>query len=78
MTADIARERGLSVDMAGFDAAMEHQRETARAAGKFASGSGLPADLVAKLTPTSVSYTHLDVYKRQHKECRSLKSLKFM
>src|SRR5690606_10342772 len=52
LTADIARERGLSVDMAGFEAAMEHQRETARAAGKFASSTGLPADLVAKLQPT--------------------------
>ncbi|MFC3715265.1 alanine--tRNA ligase [Luteimonas soli] len=52
LTADIARERGLSVDMPGFDAAMEHQRETARAAGKFSSSAGLPADLVAKLQPT--------------------------
>src|SRR3546814_12519375 len=52
LTADIARERGLSVDMAGFDAAMEHQRENARAAGKFSSSAGLPADLVAKLHPT--------------------------
>src|SRR5690606_24417549 len=34
LTADIARERGLSVDMAGFQAAMEQQRQTARAAGK--------------------------------------------
>ena len=33
LTADIARERGLSVDMQGFEAAMEQQRETARAAG---------------------------------------------
>jgi alanyl-tRNA synthetase len=52
LTADIARERGLSVDMASFDAAMAHQRETARAAGKFSSNTGLPADLVAKLQPT--------------------------
>ena len=52
LTADIARERGLSVDMAGFEAAMEQQRETARAAGKFTSTTGLPADLVAQLSPT--------------------------
>ncbi|WP_407352207.1 alanine--tRNA ligase [Luteimonas sp. R10] len=52
LTADIARERGLDVDIAGFDAAMARQRETARAAGKFASGVGLPADLVAQLRPT--------------------------
>jgi alanyl-tRNA synthetase len=35
LTADIARERGLSVDQAGFEAAMEAQRERARAASKF-------------------------------------------
>ncbi|QNP48921.1 alanine--tRNA ligase [Diaphorobacter aerolatus] len=32
---DVARERGLTVDEAGFNAAMEHQKTTARAAGKF-------------------------------------------
>ncbi len=52
LTADIARERGLTVDMAGFEAAMEHQRETARAAGKFGGGVSLPAELVAQLRPT--------------------------
>ncbi len=52
LTADIARERGMSVDMAGFDSAMEHQRETARAAGKFGGGVQLPAELVATLSPT--------------------------
>ncbi len=35
LTADVCRERGVSVDEAGFDAAMEKQRTTARAAGKF-------------------------------------------
>jgi len=52
LTADIARERGFEVDMAGFEAAMEAQRKTARAAGKFAGGTALPADLVAQLKPT--------------------------
>ena len=52
LTADIARERGLSVDMAGFEAAMAQQRETARAAGKFGGGATLPAELVAQLQPT--------------------------
>lgn len=61
LTADIARERGLTVDMAGFDAAMEQQRETARAAGKFTSNTGLPADLVAQLSPTVfLGYDQLD------------------
>ena len=35
LTADVCRERGVGVDEAGFNAAMERQREQARAAGKF-------------------------------------------
>jgi len=35
LTADIARERGLDLDMAGFEAAMQAQRERARAASQF-------------------------------------------
>ncbi len=35
LTADVARERGLSIDQAGFDRAMEAQRGRARAASKF-------------------------------------------
>ncbi|MBS0393482.1 MAG: alanine--tRNA ligase [Proteobacteria bacterium] len=35
LTADIARERGLGVDEAGFEAAMQAQRERARAASRF-------------------------------------------
>ena len=36
LTADVARERGLTIDQAGFDAAMDAQRGRARAASKFA------------------------------------------
>jgi alanyl-tRNA synthetase len=35
LTADIARERGLKVDMPGYERAMEKQRETSQAASKF-------------------------------------------
>ena len=35
LTADIARERGLTIDQAGFETAMEAQRERARAASRF-------------------------------------------
>jgi alanyl-tRNA synthetase len=52
LTQDMARERGMSVDVAGFDAAMARQKETARAAGKFGGGTVLPAELVAQLAPT--------------------------
>jgi alanyl-tRNA synthetase len=37
LTADVAREHGLSVDMAGFEKAMDAQRERARAASHFAA-----------------------------------------
>ena len=35
LTADICRERDVNVDLEGFDAAMDRQRQQARAAGKF-------------------------------------------
>ena len=35
LTSDIARERGLTIDEAGFESAMNAQRERARAASKF-------------------------------------------
>jgi alanyl-tRNA synthetase len=41
LTADIGRERGIAVDMAGFNAAMERQRERARAASRFEMKGGL-------------------------------------
>jgi alanyl-tRNA synthetase len=39
LTADVARERGLTIDQAGFDAAMDAQRHRARAASKFGSAT---------------------------------------
>jgi alanyl-tRNA synthetase len=46
LTNDIARERGLTIDEAGFEAAMEEQRARARAASKF--GVDLRADLLVE------------------------------
>ena len=43
LTQDVARERGLQVDVAGFDAAMQQQRERARAASRFGAAAGLDA-----------------------------------
>ena len=45
LTADICRERGLSLDQAGFDAAMEAQRDRARAASRFGVDMRGGADL---------------------------------
>jgi alanyl-tRNA synthetase len=41
LTADVCRERDVTVDQAGFDAAMARQRNQARAAGKFKMAQGL-------------------------------------
>ena len=52
LTADIARERGLAVDMAGFEKAMNEQRERARAASQFESKGQLSAEAIQQLPPT--------------------------
>ena len=44
LTADVCRERGVTVDEAGFETAMAHQREQARAAGRFKGASLLEYD----------------------------------
>jgi alanyl-tRNA synthetase len=41
LTADICRERGVMIDMAGYEAAMEQQRSRARAASKFSMAAGV-------------------------------------
>lgn len=44
LTADICRERNVTVDSAAFDAAMARQKEQARAAGKFKMATNLEYD----------------------------------
>ncbi|MDD2808802.1 alanine--tRNA ligase [Rhodoferax sp.] len=41
LSADVCRERGVTVDSAGFDAAMEKQKSQGRAAGKFKQDKAL-------------------------------------
>lgn len=45
LTADIARERGLILDMPGFEKAMEAQRERARAASQFGNAEQVEINL---------------------------------
>jgi alanyl-tRNA synthetase len=52
LTADIARERGMSVDMDGFEQSMGEQRARARAASNFGSKAQLPADVASAVAPT--------------------------
>ena len=58
LTTDIARENNIDIDEAGFDAAMDEQRNTARAAGKFG------VDYTDKLDVTGstdfTGYDHLE------------------
>jgi alanyl-tRNA synthetase len=44
LTADVCRERGVTVDSAGFEAAMQRQREQARSKAKFKMAQGLDYD----------------------------------
>ena len=60
MTRDVAREHGLQVDEAGFQAAMARQRERARAAAGTAAGEEVRAADLADLPPTTFTgYTRL-------------------
>ena len=58
LTADIARERGLAVDMAGFEQAMEAQRERARSASQFSGG--YPGKVDVDADSEFIGYDHLD------------------
>jgi len=57
LTADIARERGLSVDDAGFEKEMQAQRERARAASSF--GTAYPGKLDIDAESEFTGYDHL-------------------
>jgi alanyl-tRNA synthetase len=56
LTADVARERGFTIDQAGFDVAMDAQRHRARAASKFGSATRDSVKLSGK--------THFSGYDR--------------
>ncbi len=57
LTADVARERGLTVDMDGFESAMEAQRARGRAAAKFDAKLGQRIHTDGKVTFTGYTET---------------------
>jgi alanyl-tRNA synthetase len=57
LTADIARERGLTVDAVGFEREMAQQKERARAASQFGAAQGVALDLEGETDFTG--YDHL-------------------
>ena len=70
LTTVLAAERGLTVDQAGFDAAMAEQRARARRAGRFAAG-GVEASAWVPVAPMRrqrfVGYERLRVETAVHK-----------
>lgn len=58
LTADIARERGLSLDMPGFEAAMDAQRERARAASNFGAASAEGLTITGQTEFTGYNHLH--------------------
>ncbi len=52
LTQDIAREQGLGVDLAGFDAEMARQQERGRSSSQFAQQSQISAEIIARLPQT--------------------------
>ncbi len=67
LTADIARERGLTIDQAGFEAAMEAQREQSQAASKF--GVDLRAGVPSTARPTSAATSTSSIPARSSRCC---------
>lgn len=68
LTAEIAQERGLTVDLEGFEAEMEKQRDRARAGHKFASDKGTGEDKVlVKYIPETTNFIGYDKLKTNSK-----------
>lgn len=61
LTADIARERDLTLDEAGFEAAMQAQRERARAASHFGAQATQRVDYSGKTEFLGYGVDHADV-----------------
>jgi alanyl-tRNA synthetase len=57
LTADVARERGLTIDMAGFDSEMTIQKDRARKAGDFESKK---SSVVIENPTEFLGYDHFD------------------
>lgn len=58
LTADVAREHGLTLDMDGFEKAMSIQKDQARAANNFSAVDKL--EIAAELSTEFIGYQHTD------------------
>ena len=61
LTAEVARENGLSVDFTGFEKAMERQRELARSAAKFGLGPKQAIEVYEQLAVGETTFIGHDV-----------------
>jgi alanyl-tRNA synthetase len=68
LTADIARERGLTVDQEGFDSAMEAQRERGRAASVFGAGELVAMAAALKADGVDIAETEFLGYEADSAE----------
>jgi alanyl-tRNA synthetase len=77
LTADIARERGQTIDEAGYEKAMDAQRDRARAASSFKAGEGLKYE---GRDTCFIGYEHLAVDRSEvlalYKDAAQVKELK--
>lgn len=74
LTNDVARERGFSIDEAGFEQAMEEQRQRAREAGQFGTDYN---SLIKSATNTDSAVTRRVVAKVWYAKC-SWRARKFL
>ncbi len=68
LTADIARERGLTVDQEGFESAMEAQRERGRAASVFGAGELVAMAAALKAEGVDIAETEFLGYEADSAE----------
>ncbi len=61
LTAEVARERGISIDADGFETALERQREKARTSHSFHSAGALDASVVGAPPTEFLGYEVLNV-----------------
>ncbi|MDO8532051.1 MAG: alanine--tRNA ligase [Dehalococcoidia bacterium] len=67
LTEEIAREHGLSVDMAGYEREMERQRERARASAKFTVGERGPVDAYQRFAKSGLRFVGYDTKRHKSK-----------
>jgi alanyl-tRNA synthetase len=78
LTNDIARERGLEIDTAGFESAMEEQRSRARAASKFGVDlrAGAEAEAAVSELLAKVDRAHFSGYEHDEDTGRVVQLLR--